>query len=335
MTDAIAINAAAAEYFARRMTMTVDGQACAAYLAARGFTIDAITAFGLGASGPDRVNLASALSIPESDLLAAGLLVDRDGRLRNRFRDRLMFPIHDAAGQVVGFSGRVLDATEPKYLNSPASPHFAKGELLYNLHRAAPTIRKTGAVFIVEGNFDVLRVSLAGFPSVVAPLGTSLTTDHARTIASLARTAYLLFDNDAAGRRATFKGGDLLLSAGLAVRVVRIPDGEDPDSLVAKIGRHGLERLLAEAPDVLDRKIELLEAGNLFRDIARKRESIERLLPTLRAATGAARELYVARVCEKTGLKPATIEGLLPTPTKRQRTKRPAQWERDLMRASA
>ncbi len=139
----------------------------------------------------------AALGIDEGVLLEAGLLARReDGTVVPRFRGRLLFPIHDLRGRVVGFGGRLLGPGEPKYLNSPESAVFHKGGTLYNLHAAKNAIRKEGAVFLVEGYFDVLRLVLAGIEHVVAPLGTALTPDQATLLRRFTSNAILLLDSD-------------------------------------------------------------------------------------------------------------------------------------------
>jgi DNA primase len=226
-----------------------------------------------------------------------------------RFRGRLLFPIHDLRGRVVGFSGRVLGAGEPKYLNSPETPIFHKGSLLYHLHAAKQAIRKEEFVLLVEGQFDVLRLVLAGIDNVVAPLGTALTPDQATLLRRFAPLAMLLYDNDAAGLKATFRAADECLRHKLRVKVATLPDGEDPDSLVRKGGAAALQPVLRDAIDALDRKIQLLERKGWFASLEHRREALDRLLPSARAAADPiARDLYLARIAEVTGVTRAVLE---------------------------
>src|SRR5207247_9762342 len=146
-------------------------------------------------------------------------------------RGRLVFPIHDLRGRVVGFGGRILGEGEPKYLNSPDTPIFHKGQLLYNLHVAKHAMRKAERAILVEGYFDVLRLSLAGIEEVVAPLGTGLTPDQAQLVKRHAPQVILLYDSDEAGLRATFRAGDELLRQALGVIGVTLPAVEEPDPL--------------------------------------------------------------------------------------------------------
>jgi DNA primase len=162
---------------------------------------------------------------------------------------------------------------------------------------------------VVEGYFDVLRLVLAGVDNVIAPLGTALTPDQAALLQKLAPAAVLLYDSDAAGLRATFRAGDELLKRGVRVRVATMPAGEDPDTLVRTGGAAALEKVLKDAVDVLERKIQLLERRGWFEGIEHRREALDRLLPTLRAASDPImRELYLGLVSERTGVSREVLD---------------------------
>ena len=222
--------------------------------------------------------------------------------LRPRFRNRLIFPILDQSGNCTGFGGRLLGPGEPKYLNSAESPVYSKGRLLYGLHMAKHAIRRESRVMIVEGYFDVVRLVSAGFEWVVAPLGTALTEDQAAMLPRYAKQAFLLYDNDMAGLKATFKSGDQLLRQQMSVQVVTLPEGEDPDSFVDKYGGEKLTEQLSGAVDIFERKLNELERNGYFADLHRKRVAIDKLLPTLRAtADSVTREIYLARASEVIG----------------------------------
>jgi DNA primase len=226
-----------------------------------------------------------------------------------------MFPIFDLRDHVVGFGGRVLGEGEPKYLNSAESEVFAKRRLLYGLNWAKQSIRKTDRLLVVEGYFDVIRLVLAGIDEAVAPLGTALTEAQAALIRKYTKNVFLLYDSDAAGQKATFRAGDELLRNGASVRVVTLPDGEDPDSFVASQGAEGLEREMAHSIDVFDRKIQILQRGGWFADLRRKRQALDKLLPTIRAASDRImRDLYVARTSEVAGVSRELLERELGTP---------------------
>jgi DNA primase len=296
----------AAEWYARRLLESDDARVARSYLAHRGFDTEKSAVLGLGFAPGGRSFLAAMqkLGIAQDTLLEAGLAVERDdGSLRPRFWNRLLFPIHDLRGRVVGFGGRVLADSEPKYLNSPESPIFHKGNLLYNLHHAKHAIRKAERAIVVEGYFDALRLVDVGIEEVVAPLGTAMTRDQARLLERYAKSVTLLYDSDVAGLRATFRAADELLQERLRVGVATLPPGEDPDSIALKGGAHAVQELLRDALDVLERKLQLLDQRGWFATLAGRRRALDRLLPTLRAAADpVTRDLYVTRTAEALGV---------------------------------
>ncbi len=225
--------ATAADWFARQLRESPEADIARRYLASRQITPETAQVQGLGYAprGSALLDAMKGLGVREEVLLEAGLLVKReDGTVGPRFRGRLLFPIHDLRARVVGFGGRILGEGEPKYLNSPDTPIFHKGKLLYNLHAAKHAMRKAERAVLVEGYFDVLRLTLAGCEEVVAPLGTGLTGDQAELLQRHAPQVILLYDSDDAGLRATFRAGDELLRHKLRVSVATLPEGEDPDT---------------------------------------------------------------------------------------------------------
>lgn len=298
--------AVAHDWFARRLREGDDAGEARTYLEGRGFPAEAAAELGLGYA-PRRGEFQAAmaeLGLKEDVLVTAGLVVRReDGTVGPRFRNRVLFPIHDIRGRVVAFGGRLLGPGEPKYLNSPETPIFHKGRSLYNLHLARNAIRRAESALVVEGYFDVLRLAQAGIEHVVAPLGTALTGEQAELLKRYTRTVILLYDSDPAGLRATFRAGDELLRHDVRVRVATLPAGEDPDTLVQKGGAAAMEAVLDDAVDVLERKIQILERKGWFEGVEHRREALDRLLPTIRAASNAiTRELYLGRVAERSGV---------------------------------
>jgi DNA primase len=224
-------------------------------------------------------------------------------------RGRVIFPIEDLGGRVIAFGGRVLDDSVPKYLNSPDSPIYHKGQELYGLGWSRGAIRRAETALVVEGYMDYVSLAAHGVPNVVAPLGTALTPEQAERIARYAQRAILLYDSDKAGLRATFRSGDALLRAGVEVLVATLPKGEDPDSLVRSKGGEALKKYLDDAVDVLERKIQILELRDFFGSIAGTRRAIDLLIPTIRAASDEVlRGVYLRRISEKTGVPQATLE---------------------------
>lgn len=302
------LNATASEYFRDTLWKSEEGAAAREYLASRQVSRETADRFGLGYA-PRPIGLMrshlNTLGFDDSRLLEGGLLVQREdgGEPRPRFRDRLIFPIQDVSGHTVGFGGRLLGPGDVKYLNSAESPVFTKGKLLYGLNWAKGAIRREERAIVVEGYFDVVRLVAAGIEEVVAPLGTALTEPQALLIQRYAKSVYLLYDSDAAGQKATFRAGDALLTQGIAVQVITLPDGEDPDTFVRANGADALRGQMANAADLFERKIQLLERAGWFGDLRRKRRAIDRLLPTIGAtADPLTRDLYVSRLSEVAGV---------------------------------
>jgi DNA primase len=302
------VNASVAEFFRTQLWESPAGKVARDYLASRGLSQEDADRFGIGYAPRDGSTMRSALTalgFDDARQLAAGLLIVRDDRPdpRPRFRDRLIFPIYDASGHPVGFGGRILGEGEPKYLNSADSDVFSKRKLLYGLNWAKQAIRKAERLVIVEGYFDAIRLMLAGITEVVAPMGTALTEQQAALIRKYTTHVFLLYDSDQAGLKATFRSGDELLSNGVRARVITLPEGDDPDTFVAKHGAAGFERAAEASVDVFDRKIQILERGGWFMDLRRKREALDKLLPTIRLTSDPVlRDLYIGRTSEVAGV---------------------------------
>ena len=224
------------------------------YLKGRDLTGVTARDFGLGFApdawdtmmatlGPDAAGAPGSGVASENDLLRAGLLTQNDnGRRYDRFRNRIMFPIRDTRGRVIGFGGRVMGEGEPKYLNSPETDVFKKGQELYGLFEARQALRQIDEFFVVEGYMDVIALAQAGICNAVATLGTASSTLHFTKLYQFAPRVICCFDGDKAGRAAAWKALAVALPAikdGCQLRFMFLPDGEDPDSLVRKEGRSG------------------------------------------------------------------------------------------------
>lgn len=307
------LQATGAAYFQKTLWEEQLGAAARDYLAARGVSRAVAEDFGVGFA-PREIGLMrgymNALGFDDARMIEGGLLVatDQESEPRPRFRNRLMFPILDVQGRHVGFGGRLLGPGEPKYLNSPESPVFAKGKMLYGLNRSRNAIRRADRALVVEGYFDALRLMSSGIEEVVAPLGTALTEAQALLLKKYARNIFLLYDSDAAGLKATFRAGDELLRQGLSVRVVTLPAGEDPDTYTREHGGAGMESQLSAAIDVFERKVQILERAGWFSELQKKRRALDRLLPTIRATSDEImRDLYLGRASEITGVDRAIL----------------------------
>lgn len=287
------------------------------YLTERGIGAELVERCGLGYAPDEWRALRDAAhrhGIEDEVLLAAGLIKEseRAEEPYDRLRNRVVFPIAEQRGRVVAFGGRILGRSTdgaPKYLNSPETPIYRKGHVLYGLDRARAAIRREQAALVVEGYMDAIALAACGLEHVVAPLGTAMTAEQATLLARNTRRALLLYDSDAAGLRATFRSADALLRAGVHPLVVTLPAGDDPDSLVRRGGAEALRPFLDGAVDVLEHKLEILHARGYFEDSDRRRKALDGVLPTLRAAADSAlRDIYVARVAERTGVRRRTLE---------------------------
>ena len=311
------INGFARDWFRRQLEDATVGAAAREYLEGRGISADVCERYGLGFAPDEWRALRDAAAkhgLEEEMMLEVGLLgsSERSREPYDRFRGRIMFTIESRSGRVIAFGGRILDGDTkdaPKYLNSPETPIYHKGSNLYGLSWARHSIRREESALVVEGYMDVVSLAAHGFENVVAPLGTALTPEQAKLLSRYTKRVLLLFDSDAAGLRATFKAGDTLLEVGLHPAVVTLPPGEDPDTLVRSEGREGLEQYLDQAVDVLDRKLQILDEKDYFSSIERTRSAVDRLLPTIRAASDPAlHDIYVAKVADRTGVRRETLE---------------------------
>jgi DNA primase len=222
------------------------------YLKARGLTGPVAARFGIGYAPDDWQPLSQAFTdYQDKTLETAGLVIaGESGKRYDRFRDRIMFPIHDSSGRVIGFGGRILDQGEPKYLNSPETPLFSKGRELYGLFQARPAVRASGKVVVVEGYMDVLALAQHGIDYAVATLGTATTPVHAQKLFRLTDTVVFCFDGDDAGRRAAWRALENTLGVLADDKVAKflfLPDGEDPDDYVRRGGKEAFATLLDDA----------------------------------------------------------------------------------------
>lgn len=262
------VNQAAAAWLHKQLQGEKTGEQARRYLTERGIHDATIARFQIGVAPAEWDGLLKALAaqgMTESDLAAAGLVVARDqagGQRRgatgfyDRFRARVMFPIVDLRKRIVGFGGRTLGDGTPKYLNSPDTALFKKGQTLFALDQARDAIARTKTAIVVEGYFDAIALHQAGVTQTVATLGTALTSEHIQVLRRFASNIVLLFDPDAAGVRAALRGLDLFVNSGLGVKVVTLPAGEDPDTFVRKEGPGAFTDLEARAPSLLDYALE-------------------------------------------------------------------------------
>ncbi|MDR0862655.1 MAG: DNA primase [Oscillospiraceae bacterium] len=298
------LNREAARYY-HELLHSPKGARAARYMERRGITKQIATRFGLGAA-PDGWNTLSdemrARGFSEQDLIDAGLCKrGSKGGVYDLFRDRLMFPVIDVRGNVIGFSGRILSDGEPKYLNSPETVIFNKSRNLFAMNLAKKT--KRGMLILAEGNIDVISLHQAGFDCAVASLGTSLTDEQARLIKRYTENVVISYDGDAAGVKAAERAIGILDKVGLNIRVLRVKDAKDPDEFIKKFGADAFKLLLERSEgDTEYRLSEIKRASELETDEGRLAylDKAEELLARLPNA--AEREVYGRRVAESAGV---------------------------------
>ncbi len=258
------INRLAARWFFDRL-VAPEGEAARAYLLGRKLTVQTIRHFGLGWA-PESFNLLTdylkGQGYTDRELVTAGVAGQskKTGRAYDYFRGRVMFPIIDLRGSVIGFGGRVLGDEKPKYLNSPDTPVFKKTKNLFALNFAKNS--KEQRLILVEGNVDVITLHQAGFTNTVATLGTALTDDQARLIAGYAKEVVVAYDSDGAGRKATTRAFSFFDELGVKVRVLNIPGAKDPDEYIKKFGAQRFKMLLDESASVTDYKLSEIAQKN-------------------------------------------------------------------------
>jgi DNA primase len=281
----IEVLALAARIFEANLQQPIGAKA-RGYLSGRGLGPAVQQRFSLGYASPERFHLRDALAakgVGTEQMIEAGLLVHGEDIAvpYDRFRDRVMFPIHDRAGRVIAFGGRAMEAgAKAKYLNSPETALFHKGALLFNHHRARKIAHDNAEIIVVEGYIDAIAVSEAGFPNVVAPLGTALTADQCALLWAMAGEPILCFDGDGAGRRAAFRAIEMalpLIGAGKSLRFALLPEGQDPDDLVRLGGPAAMEERLKRALPFADMLFIRETDGGLF-DTPEQRAGLERRL---------------------------------------------------------
>ena len=271
-------------YFERMLLDPAKGRTARAYLQQRGVSERTRQAFrvGLAPAGWNHLlNAAQATGVSAEELEAAGLVIKGTTHAYDRFRHRLMFPIVDVRGRVVGFGGRSLDAQEPKYLNSPETPLYSKGRHLFGLMQAKDAIVQAKTAVVVEGYFDCVVLVDGGVSHVVSPLGTALTAEQAKLLKRYAETVILAFDADTAGEQATLRGIDLLVETGLQVKVAQLPQGVDPDEYLRSYGRERLQRLLDQSVSLFEFLVQTALRRHATKETEGKVHAAQFVLPTI------------------------------------------------------
>ncbi len=283
-----------AQFYHRILTQSPVGEEARKYLVERKLDDETVKNFLIGYV-PDRwdsvVIWGKKHKSPIAQLEAGGLVLKSTkagsgSRYYDRFRHRIMFPICDSQGRVVGFSGRVMASgnEQAKYVNTPETAVFQKGKILYGMHKARRDIVEKREAIICEGQIDVIRCHQAGVSTAVAAQGTAFTADHARVVKRSADSAVIIFDSDKAGQTAAIRTAGELIAVGLAVRIAQLPEGEDPDSFILKNGAAGFEKLIAEAVPAVEFQVGVLKRSEDTRTEAGMMRVVRAVLGTINLA---------------------------------------------------
>ncbi|MBL3655581.1 DNA primase [Fulvivirga sediminis] len=303
----------AKDYFQETLKKTDEGRSIGlSYFKERGFNEKTIDKFDLGYSVDkwDAFSKAAKSKAYSEDVLEkAGLIIKKEDKKYDRFRGRVIFPIHSISGKVIAFGARTLKKdAKPKYLNSPETEVYHKSEILYGIHQAKQSIKQLDNCYLVEGYTDVISLHQSDISNVVASSGTSLTDDQIKLVHRFTKNITVLFDGDPAGLKASLRGIDMILQAGMNVRVVIFPEGEDPDSYSRKLGTSDFKKFLEEnTKDVISFKAALL-AKEAARDPLKKAESIKEIVGSIaKMPDPIVRSVYVKETSNKMGIEESVL----------------------------
>lgn len=285
------------------------------YLNSRNINDEIIKTFQIGYAPSNHILLKAfeKMNFDKVKVFESGLIIE-SGNGYDRFSDRIMFPLHDSNGRVVGFSGRIYKQSlnESKYMNSPESAIFIKGKTLYNYHRVSEEVRKLGYVIITEGFMDVIALYKAKIKNAVAIMGTALTSGHINLLKRLTKTIYLCLDGDQAGRNATNKSIDILLAAGFIVKVIDLPDNLDPDEILQRHGKEQLESLINNPISSLDFKMNYYYENTNMNNYDDRKSYLEMIAKEISKLDDIIdRDYYISHLEKKSGFSRAIIDQLV------------------------
>jgi len=314
--DILRANELARDFFQAYMTKSALGVNALAYLVERGLTVEHAQQFNLGFAPDDWDKLCNALQkrgvMPEI-LVKAGLAILRpQSGVYDRFRNRIMFPIEDIRGRVIGFGGRVLDNAQPKYLNSPETLVFNKRKVLYNISRAYRSIKEAGNAIVVEGYMDAIALAVNGIPNVVASLGTAFTAEQSRMLLHYAPEIIFAYDSDSAGQNATLRALSIVRSNGAVVKIASFPDGKDPDEVIRKQGPAIVKACISAADGLLDFQMKQALAQADYSNLAGKVTVVNKAVSYLVLADNLVEvDTHIGRLAEKLKIDENSIRGEL------------------------
>lgn len=301
----------AARWFRTNLFESV-GSDAREYIARRGISDTVLKRFGLGYAPDDWGKLVEYMQekgISKELLFKVGLAKEKNGKYYDAFRNRIIFPIIDRRMRIIGFGGRVMDDSKPKYLNSPETPIFNKRYNLYGIH-TLNKMKSVDQIMIVEGYMDVISLHQAGYTKVLASLGTALTQGQAKLLKRYSNEIYISYDGDTAGQKATLKGLDVLQAEGLKVKVITMPEGVDPDDFAKQYGIVGIQDKMTEAKTLNDYKISVIEIKYDLTDEEQRKNFLQECCKDVLAYIDTPIELsmYVNRLHNKTGFPVVAID---------------------------
>ena len=280
------------------------------YMSKRGINHDVLKKFGIGYADGEWKSLVEHFVSLGTDiklLISLGLVAESKGSQYDKFRDRVIFPIINAAGKVIGFGGRAIAGGEPKYLNSPESSIFLKKNNLFGLNLTRQEISKENCGILVEGYMDVISLYQGGIRNVAASLGTALTASQAKLLKRLTQNAVLAYDADEAGKMAALRGGEILYNEGLKAKIIKIPSGKDPDDYITEHGKLKFLELAGKAVHYVSYKIEQIKANHEISETDGRLEFIKEAVSFLRSLSPATAEAYIKIIAKETGISESAI----------------------------
>ncbi len=286
IADLRKVNEMARDFYHNCLTLTRLGEPGKAYFTSRAISAETIAEFKLGFAPHAWDKLSTAFlkrGVKQKLLLSDGLAAERQngGGIYDRFRNRIIIPIADERGRVVGFGGRVLDDSTPKYLNTPETVLFNKRRILFGLDRANRAIKQAGYAIVVEGYMDAISVFSAGVKNVVASLGTAFTAEHCKLLLRYAPAIYFCYDSDDAGQKATIRALSIVQGTGATVRVIVVPDGKDPDEYIRKHGAEAFQQLVKKALPLVEYRLQYVLKNFDHDSLEGKVKALHAMLPVL------------------------------------------------------
>jgi len=308
------INRGAQDYYYEQLK-TPEGKRAVDYLKSRGIEGKTAAVFAIGYAPRGWEGLVGHFKKKGTDgrlLIEAGLAIQGNRGPYDRFRDRIIFPIRNRKGETVGFGGRVIDEGEPKYMNSPETPVYHKGKVLYGLDVTGPDIRRAGRAVVVEGYMDLIALYQGGVQNVAATLGTALTADHLGELKRYTKDVSLVFDADEAGARAAERTLPLFGEGSMYATVAALPDGEDPDSLIRKGGEDTFLELIDTAPDLFDFCLERVFSRHDIHSARGVSAAMEEAVPIIAVKRQPQeRDYYINLVSDRLDVRPESVRNRL------------------------